>query len=122
MKIIKQVAHQGDTQFFLIDKVPANAVKTDKQFLAESERSGSLHALFGNYEQYEVEGGFVLDVKEECILNHSLKEHLKGITMDEVKVLPKKDHRHTLIPPGIYFTGIQQRFDPLAGMKKRVID
>lgn len=122
MKIKKQVAHQGDVQFFLIDKIPANAKLTNKQFLAESERSGSLHGLFGNYDQYEVEGGFVLDVKEECILNHSLKEHLKGITMEEVKVLPKKDHRHTVIAPGIYFTGIQQRFDPLAGMKKRVID
>lgn len=122
MKIIKQVAHQGDCQFFLIDAIPTNAVKTNKQFLAESERSGSLHGLFGNYDQYEVEGGFVLDVKEECILNHSLKEYLKDITMEDVKVLPKKDHRHTVIGKGIYFTGIQQRFDPLAGMKKRVID
>lgn len=122
MKIIKQVAHQGDVQFFQIDAIPSNAVKTNKQFIAESERSGSLHGLFGNYDQYEVEGGFVLDVKEECILNHSLKEHLKDITMDQVKVLPKKDHRHTVISPGIYFTGIQQRFDPLAGMKKKVID
>ena len=122
MKIIKQVAHQGDTQFFLIDGIPSNAVKTNKQFLAESERSGSLHGLFGNYDQYEIDGGFILDVKEECILNHSLKENLKGITMEEVKVLPKKDHRHTVIAPGVYFTGIQQRFDPLVGMKKRVID
>lgn len=122
MKIIKQVAHQGDVQLFTIDAIPSNAVKMNKQFIAESERSGSLHGLFGNYDQYEVEGGFVLDVKEECILNHSLKEHLKDITMDQVKVLPKKDHRHTIIAPGIYFIGIQQRFDPLAGMKKKVID
>lgn len=122
MKILNQVAHQGDVQFFLIDSIPSDAKKVNKQFLAESERSGSLHGLFGKYDQYEVEGGFVLDVKEDCILNHSLKEHLNGITMEEVRELPKKDHRHTIIKKGLYYTGIQQRFDPLAGMKKRVID
>ena len=38
------------------------------------------------------------------------------------KILPKKDHRHTVVPKGVYFVGIQQRFDPLENLKKRVID
>ena len=83
-----------------------------------------MHALFGNYDMYEVENGFVIDCKETCILNHSLIETLKlsGVSMDEAKILQKKDHRHTEIGKGIYFVGIQNRFDPLSAIKKRVID
>lgn len=107
--------HQGDTQWFEIAEVPKNAKKIEKRFVAASERSGSFHALHGNYSMYEVNGGFVVDVHEECILNHSLRKDLEGtgVTMDNPVVLPKKDHRHTVVSPGIYFTGIQRRFDPL---------
>ena len=122
MNILKSVGHQGDTQWYSIDQIPQNAKKVNKQFIAASERSGSFHALFGDYDQYEVEGGFVLDVKKDCVLNHSLKQHLNGISMDDVKVLPKKDHRHSAIPKGRYFVGIQQRFDPLLAMKQKVRD
>lgn len=123
MKVIKQVGHQGDTQFFAIVEIPATAKKVEKQFIAASERSGSFHALFGNYDMYEVEEGFVLDVKDDCVLNHSLKQELDKINgMDEVKILPKKDHRHSVITPGIYVVGIQNRFDPMENIKKRVID
>jgi hypothetical protein len=124
MKFTEKSMHQGDTQWFGLETLPKNAKKVDKQFVAASERSGSFHALFGEYDQYEVEEGFVIDAKEECILNHSLQEVLKGtgVSLDEAKVLPKKDHRHTVVPKGIYFVGIQQRFDPLSAIKKRVID
>ena len=116
--------HQGDTQWFGIKAIPSNAKKVSKQFIAASERSGSFHALFGNYDMYEVENGFVIEAYEECILNHSLKEVLEGtgVTLDNAKVLPKKDHRHSVIGKGIYYVGIQQRFDPLEGLKKRIID
>jgi hypothetical protein len=116
--------HQGDTQWFQINRVPENAKKVEKRFIATSERSDSFHALFGNYEMYEVEDGFVIDAKEECILNHSLRSTLAsaGITMDKPDVLPMKDHRHSVIPKGIHFVGIQQRFDPLKGHKEKVRD
>ncbi len=116
--------HQGDVQFFGITSIPSNAKKIEKQFVAASERSGSFHALFGNYDMYELEDGFVIDAKEDCIINHSLKEVLEGsgVSLEEAKVLPKKDHRHSVLPKGIHFVGIQNRFDPLAGIKKRVID
>lgn len=123
MKIKRQFGHQGDTQWFTIESIPANAKKIDKQFIAASERSGSFHALFGDYDMYETEGGFVLDAKDECVLNHSLKTELDKVPgMDDVKILPKKDHRHSVIPKGVYYVGIQQRFDPLEATKKRVID
>lgn len=123
MKIVEQFGHQGDTQWYKIAEVPKNAKKVEKQFIAASERSGSFHALFGNYDMYEVEDGFVLDVKDECILNHSLQEELKKIKgMEDALVLPKKDHRHSVIPAGIYAVGIQNRFDPLENVKKKVID
>ena len=124
MKFKNKAIHQGDTQWFQITSVPKNAKKIEKQFVAASERSGSFHALFGNYEMYEVDNGFIIDAKEECILNHSLKSLLEGtgVSLDSAKVLPKKDHRHTVIPKGIHFVGIQQRFDPLSGLKKKVED
>lgn len=113
--------HQGDSQFFRIDGLPKNLKKIEKRYIAASERSGSFHALFGNYDMFETEdGGTIVDVKEDCILNHSLKSILDqaGITMDIAQIIEKKDHRHTVIPKGVYFVSTQQRFDPLAGIKK----
>lgn len=124
MKITKQTLHQGDTQWYSVDQIPANAKKVEKQFIAASERSGSFHALFGNYDMYETENGFIIDAHEECILNHSLESLLKGtgVSLSDAKVLPKKDHRHSVIPAGKYLVGIQNRFDPMENIKKRVID
>jgi|SRR5690554_6332243 len=124
MRILEQFAHQGDTQWFKVDMIPYGAEKVDKKFIAASERSGSFHALFGDYDMYEAFGGFVIETKEECILNHSLAEHLKDseLTMDEARILAKKDHRHTIIPKGIYAVGIQRRFDPTENHWSRVCD
>ena len=62
--------HQGDSQFFGIAKVPNGAKKIEKRYIAASERSGSFHALFGNYDMYEHEDGFVIEAHEECIHHH----------------------------------------------------
>lgn len=124
MKFTGKNLHQGDSQFFELSELPKGLKKVEKQYIAASERSGSFHALFGEYDMYEYENGFILDIKEECILNHSLESVLKGsgVSLSESKVLPKKDHRHSVVEKGIYFVGIQQKFDPLANVKKRVID
>lgn len=124
MKFTGNAVHQGDTQWFEIKSIPSSAKLISKQFIAASERSGSFHALFGKYDMYELEDGFVIDAQEECIINHSLQEVLKGtgVSLNKAKVLEKKDHRHSILPKGKYFVGIQQRFDPLEGLKKRVID
>ena len=114
--------HQGDVEMFKLLELPLNLKKIEKQFVAASEKSGSFHALFGDYDMYEVSDGFVVDVKNDCILNHSLRQFIEGISMDEVKVLPKKDHRHSEVKKGVYFVGIQNRFDPLAGKKVKVRD
>jgi hypothetical protein len=117
--------HQGDVQVFGLVEYSGDVKKVEKQFIAASERSGSFHALFGNYDIYEwPEGGFVIEAHDECILNHSLQSELSGsgVSMDNAVITPKKDHRHTIVPPGKYYTGIQTRFDPLENMKKRVID
>jgi hypothetical protein len=116
---------QGDVQFFGIESIPKEAVKIEKQFLAASERSGSFHALFGEYDLYELPGqGFVIDAKENCILNHSLQSLLNGtgVSLNTLQIVEKKDHRHSVIPKGISFVGIQQRFDPLLGLKQDVKD
>jgi hypothetical protein len=123
MKFKNNNFHQGDCQF-LNEELPTNAKKIEKRFIAASERSGSFHALFGNYDMYEVDNGNVIDCKEECILNHSLKSLLEGtgVSLDEAKIIEKKDHRHTVISKGIYFVGIQNRFDPLSARKEKVKD
>ena len=122
LKIKNQTGHQGDCMFFELYEIPSNSKKVEKQFIAASERSGSFHALFGEYDMYELEDGFALDVKEDCVLNHSLKEHLKDTSMNNAITLPKKDHRHSVIKKGKYFVGIQRKFDPMEGYMKRVVD
>ena len=124
MEIKKQLGHQGDTQWFSIDTIPSTAKLIDKKFIAASERSGSFHALFGDYDMYSIDGGFVIDAKDECVLNHSLQSELDKVNNDlgSVKILPKKDHRHAIIPKGKYLVGIQNRFDPMENVKKLVID
>ena len=125
MNFTGKILHQGDVEFFEIKELPKGLKKIDKQFIAASEKSGSFHALFGNYDMYEVDdNSFIVDCKEECILNHSLKEILENanVSLNEAKVLTKKDHRHSIIPKGIHFIGIQQRFDPLEGFKTKVRD
>lgn len=124
MKFTGNAIHQGDCEFFEVKELPSGLKKVEKQFIAASERSGSFHALFGDYEMYEADGGFVIDAKEDCIVNHSLESLLKGtnVSLSHKRVLEKKDHRHSILPKGIHFVGIQQRFDPLGGIKKRVID
>jgi hypothetical protein len=124
MNFTGQNFHQGDTEWFGITQIPANAKRIEKRFIAASERSGSFHALFGNYDLYEVDGGFVVEAHEDCILNHSLQKELEAVnsSLDVAKVLPKKDHRHSIVPKGIHFVGIQNRFDPLEGFRKQVKD
>lgn len=123
MKVLESLGHQGDTQWHKIDKISSKAKKVDKKFIAESERSGSFHGLFGNYEMFEDnEGNVMVDVKEECTLNHSLRENIESINMDSPVVLPKKDHRLSIIPSGKYLVTIQQRFNPLSKHLERVRD
>lgn len=124
IKFTGKAQMQGDTQWFELESLPKGLKKIEKQFIAASERSGSFHALFGNYDMYEAENGFIIDAKEECIINHSLKEVLEqaGVSLSKAEVLQKKDHRYSVLPKGIHYVGIQQRFDPLEGIMKKVKD
>ena len=36
LKILKQAGHQGDVQWYLLSKIPLNAKKVEKQFIAAS--------------------------------------------------------------------------------------
>jgi hypothetical protein len=124
MKFTGRSMHQGDVQIFELEGLPEGAKPIQKQFIAASERSGSFHALFGEYDMYEVDGGVCINVREDCILNHSLKEELDKVNgdMSIAEVLPKKDHRHTPVSKGVYFVGIQNRLDPLSGYREKVKD
>jgi hypothetical protein len=122
MKILQQTGHQGDTQWYLVDSIPSNAKKIEKQFLAASEKSGNVHALSGNYDLYEVEDGFVIEAHEDCMLNHTAKELLNENTWSKPVELAPRDHRSSVIKKGVYYVGIQRRFNPLSKMMERVKD
>jgi hypothetical protein len=121
MKIIEIIGHQGDTQWAKIDEIPTSAKSIDKVFIAKSERTGSVHALSGNYQMYEYEDGFAIECMEDCILNHTFADLVEK-EMNSTKILPKKDHRHSVIKKGLYLVGIQNRFDPMEASKKKVVD
>ena len=55
-------------------------------------------------------------------MNYSSLLNESSAIMDTAVITPKKDHRHTIVPPGKYYAGIQTRFDPLENMKKNVTD
>lgn len=122
MKILEQVGHQGDTQWFRIDQVPAGLKKVEKQFIAASEKTGNVHALSGNYNMYEFEDGFVIEAVEDCTLNHTGIHELNEKTWNESKILPDRDHKPSIIQKGVYFVGIQRRFNPLSVQMEKVKD
>ena len=122
MKILNQFGHQGDTQWYIIDKIPQEATKMEKQFIAASEKTGHVHALSGNYDMYEHNDGFVMELHEDCVLNHTIKNALNEKSWNNPVKLPERDHRSSVIPKGIYYVGIQQRFNPLSKMLEKVRD
>ena len=122
MKVLEQIGHQGDTQWFSINELPKEAKKIEKMFLAASEQSGAVHALCGNYDLYEMKDGFCVDVLDDCTLNHTFKQHIENGTLQKDIELPMKDHRASKIKKGLYFVGIQQRYDPMKKLWKKVTD
>lgn len=122
MKILEQSGHQGDTQWFRIDSIPEEAKKvSEKKFLAASEKSGHAHGLFGNYDMYELEDGFVIDVKDDCILNHC-SNTVSTSDMEKPIEVPYKDHKPSYIKKGLYYVGIQRKFNPLEKHWEKVKD
>lgn len=127
MKLDKMVGHQGDTQWYSIKGgIPSNAKKLEgKTFIAKSERSGNVHALSGKYNMYELadeeDGGFLIECLEDCKLNHTAEEFAIS-AWDTNVTLPPRDHRMSTLKKGIYYVGIQNRFDPLEAHRKRVQD
>ena len=111
-----------DTQWFAIDNIPKEATKINKVFVAASEQSGSVHVLCGNYDMYKLEDGFCVDVLEDCRINHTFKENVNEQSIKKNIELPPKDHRSSILKKGLYFVGIQRRYDPLQKLWKKVQD
>ena len=120
----KTNGHQGDVQFFSIDKIPSNAKKIAKSFLAKSEKSGHAHALCGDYELFELEDkGFVIKVGSDgCTLNHTQMQLLTPEYWDKNQVMEIADHRPTSFAEGIYYIGIQRRKKPFQKVWEKVTD
>ena len=122
MKVLEQVGHQGDTMWFTINEIPKEAKRVEKMFIAQSEQSGSVHALCGKYDLYSLEDGFCVDVLDDCRINHTFKQNINENSLNKNIELPMKDHRSSVLPKGKYFVGIQQRYDPLKKLWKKVTD
>ncbi len=116
-------AMQGDIQIFSIDAIPTEAKKVPKTFIAKSEKSGHAHALCGDYELYEVEGGHVIKVGTDgATLNHTGYQNLTPEYWDKNKVMPIADHKPTMLNLGTYFVGIQQRKKHFSKIWEKVKD
>jgi hypothetical protein len=123
MKFTGNNQHQGDVQIFSINSLPKKIKKIDKTFIAKSEKSGHAHALCGDYDLYEVEGGHVIEVGSDgCTLNHTAYQNLTPEYWDKNAQLQIADHKPTVIEPGIYFVGIQQRKKHFSKVWEKVID
>ncbi len=116
-------AMQGDIQIFSIDAIPTDAKKVPKTFIAKSEKSGHAHALCGDYELYEVEGGHVIKVGTDgATLNHTGYQNLTAEYWDKNQVMPIADHKPTMLKQGTYFVGIQQRKKHFSKIWEKVKD
>lgn len=116
-------AHQGDVQIFSISGIPSSAKKIEKTFIAKSEKSGHAHALCGDYELYEVDGGHVIKVGTDgCTLNHTAYQNLTPQYWDKNKALTIADHKPTSIAKGVYFIGIQKRKKHFSKVWEKVKD
>jgi len=127
MKLIEPVGHQGDTQWYLVDPKSINLsklTKIDKAFIAQSERTGSVHALCGEYEMYTAEApfeGVIIETKDDCVLNHSMLEYITPTSLNTPEVLPKKDHPHSKLPgKKIYFAGIHRKANLMAQFEEDI--
>ena len=85
MKFTGKNNFQGDVQIFELSELPSGLKKIEKQFIAASEKSGSFHALFGNYDMYEAKGGFVIEAKEEE--KKSILKETRAVTQNCIIVL-----------------------------------
>jgi len=121
----KFAAHQGDVEIFSVSKLPAEAKKIAKTFIAKSEKSGHVHALCGDYELYELpeQKGHIITVGSDgCTLNHTGYQNLTPEYWDVNKVMPIADHKPTLLKAGIYFIGIQKRKKHFSKVWEKVKD
>lgn len=115
--------HQGDVQLFSIDYIPDNAKKVEKTFIAKSEKSGHSHTLCGEYDMYELDNGFIVDIKDdEAVLNHAAYDLLTEKVMKTPKALPKADHASLTLKKGVYFIGIQKRKKHFSKVWEKVRD
>jgi len=119
----KFAAHQGDVQIFSVDSIPENATQIAKTFIAKSEKSGHAHALCGDYELFQVDGGHVIKVGHDgCTLNHTGYINLTPEYWDKNKVMPIADHKPTILTEGTYFIGIQVRKKHFSKLFEKVKD
>lgn len=94
-----------------------------KKFFAKSEKTLHCHAMCGDYDLYEVEDGFVIDVGDEgCILHHTQISNLNDEYWDKKQKTPIADHKPSTFNKGIYYVGIQKRKKHFSKTWERVID
>lgn len=121
MKKIK--GHQGDVQFFSIDKIPASAKKINNRPIALGEHSGHMHILTGDVEMFEVDGRIICAVGSDgARLQHIHESKLTERTWKSIEEIEIADHKSHLLPPGNYEFFIQNSYNPYSKLMEKVID
>lgn len=121
MKKLK--GHQGDVQFFSIDKIPANAKRVDNKPIAYGEHSGHCHVLTGDVEMFEVDGRLIACVGSDgARLQHIHESKLATKAWERTDEIEIADHKSHLLPPGNYEFFIQNAYNPYLKLMEKVID
>lgn len=121
-------AHGGDVQFYGVAKLPAGVTEvTDikEKILARGETSGHCHILTGDVKLFKdadgntfaavgSDGAFHQHYKESMVKEDTFSINQNISNCDHVKPCP--------IPEGIYRIGIDQQYDPHAGIWEKNLD
>lgn len=104
---------QGDVQLFEINSLPEGLKKVENRFIAASERTGHVHAIFGEYEMFEKEGEagvYIVVGKGGVTLNHAKKDGITDEILRKNIQTKQADHGANFYKEGTkLFIGIQKR-------------
>jgi hypothetical protein len=115
--------HQGDVQFFSIDKIPTNAVKIKNKPIAYGEHSGHQHILTGDVEMFEVDGRIIVAVGGDgARLQHIHESNMRDNLWTSTAEIQVADHKSHLLPAGNYEFFIQNSYNPYTKALEASID
>jgi ATP-dependent protease HslVU (ClpYQ) peptidase subunit len=120
----KHNGHNGDVQFFSIDKLPDNIKKVENCPVALGESHNHAHIVTGDCELYQDEESFYVKTgKGKSFAQHTFESLLTKETYTKEETVEVADHLpKELLPNTIYKIGIHKKYNPYQKIWDRVKD